>query len=594
MKTTQTILFLSSNDQAYRTSRERSFRRFQSSAWRLPIFLAAAGLACGIASGATLVVNSNADSGPGSLRQVIGIAANGDTITFSPAFATLNIDLLSQLVINKNLTINGPGADVAVIRSAQGTSHRIFSIQSGTVTITGLRLSGGVEDFSGDGGGGVLNLGTLTLRDCEISGNRAMFGGGIANFGSITIENSLVASNTALKTPTSPPSNIVTLENEVVGGGLYTEGTSVLRDSTFSGNTAVATGSPAKPRGGALFYFEIDSALAEGCTIVENSSVNQVGAFAWGGGYSQLGVVVPAFRNSILASNTLSFGTGGPGGPCGPDLCGGAISLGHNLVGIPFGSSFTDGVNGDQVGTATAPKDPQLTPLRDNGGRTRTHVPVPGSPALEAGDNASSPATDQRGLARIVNGTIDIGATESQTTCSPDVTVCAGSTVCSKVVNYTFPTVDPSFGPGATIFGFNPPNGSTFTLGTHPVNCLIVGSSGLQANCQFDVTVNDCTPPVFQAIAAQPNVLSPATGQLVPVKVGVAVSDQCGLQSTGVFKITANQPITANDFEITANLKIKLRAFKTPLLGARIYTIHVRCADNAGNATTNTTTVTVP
>jgi hypothetical protein len=547
-----------------------------------------------MASAATLVVNSNADSGPGSLRQLIASAAGGDTITFSPAFTTINIDLLSQLTINKNLTINGPGADVAVIQSASGTTHRLFQIQSGTVTITGLRISGGVEDLSGDGGGGVLNQGALTLRDCDISGNRAMFGGGIANFGSITIENSLVASNTALKTPTSPPSNVATLENEVVGGGLFAEGTVVLKNSTFSGNTAIATGNPAKPRGGALFYFEIDSALAESCTIVENSSVNQAGAFAWGGGYSQLGATSPAFRNCILASNTLSFATGGAGGPCGPDFCGNGVSLGHNLVGIPFASAFVDGVNGDQVGTAAAPKDPELTPLRNNGGRTRTHVPVPGSPALDTGDNANTPAADQRGLTRIVNGMIDIGATESQTTCSPDVTVCAGSTVCSATVHYTSPTVDPSFGSGATIFGFNPPNNSTFTLGTHPVNCLIVGSSGLQATCQFNVTVNDCTPPVFNAIAASPNVLSPATGQLTPVKVGVSVSDQCGIQSTGVFKITANQPITTNDFEITSNLKIKLRASKTPLLGARIYTVHVRCADNAGNATTNTTTVTVP
>ena len=122
----------------------------------------------------------------------------------------------------------------------------------------------------------------------------------------------------------------------------------------------------------------------------------------------------------------------------------------------------------------------------------------------------------------------------------------------------------------------------------------MVGSSGLQGTCQFDVTVNDCTPPTFNAISATPNVLSPPNGQMVPVKVGVSVSDQCGIQSTAIVKVTANQPITSNDFATTGNLKLNLRAFKTPLLGSRIYTIHVRCADGGGNATTNTTQVSVP
>jgi hypothetical protein len=87
-------------------------------------------------------------------------------------------------------------------------------------------------------------------------------------------------------------------------------------------------------------------------------------------------------------------------------------SQGHNLIGIgASGSGFTDT---DLVGTAAFPLDPQLEPLGDYGGPTRTMRPLPGSPVLNAGDNTNAPETDQRGLPRIVLGYIDIGAVELQ------------------------------------------------------------------------------------------------------------------------------------------------------------------------------------
>src|SRR5262249_60736280 len=58
--------------------------------------------------------------------------------------------------------------------------------------------------------------------------------------------------------------------------------------------------------------------------------------------------------------------------------------------------------------------NPLLGPLQDNGGPTPTMALLPGSPALDAGCNSNAPATDQRGFARIANGTIDIGAFESR------------------------------------------------------------------------------------------------------------------------------------------------------------------------------------
>ncbi len=84
-------------------------------------------------------------------------------------------------------------------------------------------------------------------------------------------------------------------------------------------------------------------------------------------------------------------------------------SLGHNLIGNTSGG--TDHADSDLVNV-----DPLLGPLRDNGDPTQTMALLPGSPAIDAGDNTDAPDFDQRGpgFARIVNGIIDIGAFEVQ------------------------------------------------------------------------------------------------------------------------------------------------------------------------------------
>ena len=79
-------------------------------------------------------------------------------------------------------------------------------------------------------------------------------------------------------------------------------------------------------------------------------------------------------------------------------MSGAFTSQGHNLIGDGTGGTgFTNGVNGDIVGTSVNPIDPKLGPLKNNGGRTKTHALLAGSPAIDAGDNAGVPATDQRG-----------------------------------------------------------------------------------------------------------------------------------------------------------------------------------------------------
>ncbi|MGL6075738.1 MAG: Ig-like domain-containing protein [Fimbriiglobus sp.] len=83
------------------------------------------------------------------------------------------------------------------------------------------------------------------------------------------------------------------------------------------------------------------------------------------------------------------------------------IGVDTNLVGISNGS------NGNQIGTAGTPLDAKLGAFALNGGLTKTLALLPGSPALNKGDNAGLATTDQRGLVRVV-GTADIGAYELQ------------------------------------------------------------------------------------------------------------------------------------------------------------------------------------
>src|SRR5262249_7221006 len=106
---------------------------------------------------------------------------------------------------------------------------------------------------------------------------------------------------------------------------------------------------------------------------------------------------------------------------------------------------------GNQIGTGASPINARLAPLSNNGGPTRTHAFLRGSPTLDAGDPAAVagtgtvPLADQRGVgfARVTDGDgaggarIDIGAFEQQTT-----------TPASFVVDSALDENDGDFSPG--------------------------------------------------------------------------------------------------------------------------------------------------
>ena len=136
----------------------------------LALFFAGATLlSTSAASAATSVINTK-DSGPGSLRQALVGANDGDTINFDPSLNGKRITLTSgQLVVNRNLKIRGLGANhLAVDGNAQS---RVFYVNPGkTVTVSGLTIANG---YSGSGGG-IYNYGAaLTVSNCTLNGNSA-------------------------------------------------------------------------------------------------------------------------------------------------------------------------------------------------------------------------------------------------------------------------------------------------------------------------------------------------------------------------------------------------------------------------------------
>ena len=92
-------------------------------------------------SAANWTVTNTNDSGAGSLRAAIASAADGDTIDFASALNGQTITLTSGvLFISKNLTIDGPGAELLAVSG--NNSGRVFEITS-TVTISGVTVRDG-------------------------------------------------------------------------------------------------------------------------------------------------------------------------------------------------------------------------------------------------------------------------------------------------------------------------------------------------------------------------------------------------------------------------------------------------------------------
>ena len=445
-----------------------------------------------------------------SLREAIVAAnalAGADTVTVPSGTYTLSIGgrdegaaATGDLDITDALTLNGAGAGSTIIDG--NAIDRVFHVLIGTTaTLSDVTIRDG--DAGGGDGGGIWNESNLTLNGVTMTSNAANNGGAIFSernpnslaLTNVTLNNNsatdsggaigikdLSASlifvdvtmngNTAVKIggafhgdKASGTMTRVTVTGNVSedGGGLAmfdSQANFTLTDVTVSSNTA-------SRRGGGVLA-DAASTTFNRATVDANSCTTLGGGIHLrGGGTANLtnvtlsgntcdeggGVHVQGGHNVTLTNVTLN-GNGASGGGGGLSHTGGTLTMTNTIVanstagGDCAGTIIDGGNNLDTDGTClvslSAP--PLLGALLFNGGPTRTHALLAGSPAIDTGTNIGCPTTDQRGVARPFNGTCDVGAYEFDVI--PDLLVVKTSLTVEDPFNGT---TEPKAIPAATV-----------------------------------------------------------------------------------------------------------------------------------------------
>jgi CSLREA domain-containing protein len=321
----------------------------------------------------------------------------GDGIYNNGGFLEMQNGTVRDNTKNGIASISSPGA-VATLRINEST------IQDNTLTgidtrLTNLFFSGG-RILNNSEGGLQMYRGNLVLSASTISGNAHLTdgrkGGGI---GLQLMEDTLIEATTISGNHASAD-----------GGGLYIQARSgEVRNTPISGNRTGGAGGGIAADG--------DAVTLNNVTVTLNQGVTSGGI---------LGDDRLTIRNTIVAEN-------------GPYNCGGSapfVSGGNNL---DDGSTCGFTAGGDLSGFPAL-----LGPLADNGG-TFTHALLPGSPAIDAGNDATCEAADQRGVSRPQGLHCDIGAFEAESSATatpPSVTPALTPTGTPAPVSIVFDPVN--------------------------------------------------------------------------------------------------------------------------------------------------------
>ena len=368
-----------------------------------------------------LSINSAGQPGSGVLYNVVGgtLKVQGLSISFGRKYGSSgtvhggcifslgNVELDNTHVYACTTRSDGSNAGAGGGVYAQGNVKLVNSV----VEQAGVTTNGGDAKGGGVFAGGALTLAYSTITYCRVATVGNGQGGGAYVGGSLLAKYSTISGNLV---------DEVTLSS---GGGLHTNADVAILWSTISGNHAHV--------GGGLYLGH--GAAGDTAQIVD-STISGNTAAAAGGAVANLPL---SLYSSTIAFNTIPFQSGGIIGyeqsaglglRSSPVRIDSSIIAGNMALGVPdvprdVGGEVTVTVSGSNdlinyiaqgapAGTINA--DPLLGPLRNNGGPTATRALLPGSPAIDAGNNTRSLSTDQRGAGfeRVINSVADIGAYE--------------------------------------------------------------------------------------------------------------------------------------------------------------------------------------
>src|SRR6266542_23059 len=398
------------------------------------------------------VSKNHASGGTAAANNGAGIYNTG-TLTLTSSFVSRN-----QAAGNGGGIYNGPSA-VATLKDSTVSQNIASGLESNgggisnaaTLTLKNVMVTGNEAPFSA----GILNGGTATLSNVTFIGNSAELGGGMWNREATATLTDVTFSGNAASTSgggwggglandidahaTLASVTIRGNAASISGGGIYNDGaTATLTDVTFTGNSASSGGgiynhggaiatltnvtlaANSAANGGGIFNNQASATLTN-VTLSGNSALN-------GGGIENSSGASATLTNVTLSGNSASNGGGAI------DTAGATLGLKNTIVAdSPSGANCsgpltTQGHNldsGDTCGFDTELKDqinvdPKLKSLAANGGFTQTHALGKSSAAIDNGTNSGCPATDQRGVARPIDGNgdgkvrCDVGAYEHQ------------------------------------------------------------------------------------------------------------------------------------------------------------------------------------
>ena len=328
-------------------------------------------------------------------------------------------------LVSSTITINGNGSTITRVAVSD---FRIFYVSAtGDLTLTNMTVSNGAATntgfTNGNSGGGIFNVGTLTIINSTLSGNNASYlGGGITISGpnTVSINNSTLSGNNASH-----------------GGGIWStnSGTLTINNSTLSGNNAGYDGGGIRNSGGPMTISNstiIDNSARDGGGIyntgtlaVNNSTLSGNTASASGGAIIN-GTNSMTINNSTIVDNSASAGSSGIDNSATLEIKNSIVAndpTQSNCLNTGIFTAYGDNLDTDGTCVAlsanfTTSVGINLQPLVGNGGPTLTHALGVGSSAIDAAtdctlvDGVTTVTEDQRGVTRPQGTACDVGAYE--------------------------------------------------------------------------------------------------------------------------------------------------------------------------------------